>query len=399
MTQWKILTFLAICVALLWETRPAYTLAYLFLFLFLALPAWQRKRVKDVQVRRSSEEFYLFPGDSRSLGLQVTNPTRLSFAWFSVSDRIPASLRTGHAPQKKVFALAPYAYHDIQFQITARERGVYRLGPLDVAVGDFFGIRTQQFQIDEEKTVIVFPNVHHLSELALPARLSLGNFKALQRINPDPTRLAGLRPYQDGDPLRHIHWPATARAQALQVKQFEHTVTATCVLFLDLHQKSYEVSRFYVHTELAITTAASLATEIIQRGEACGLVSNAALMEYLPDELNSHQVQGRVQVPPRQGLAQLTQILTILAGVETQAEQDFLGLLRESTYRLGGATIFLWIVAKDTPEIVREAWTLVRQGRQIQIFVIGEVLHPELLASPPGSSLQVFSVARGGARA
>jgi len=122
-------------------------------------------------------------------------------------------------------------------------------------------------------------------------------------------------------------------------------------------------------------------------------------MEYLPDELNSHQVQGRVQVPPRQGLAQLTQILTILAGVETQADQDFLGLLRESTYRLGGATILLWIVAKDTPEIVREAWTLVRQGRQIQIFVIGEVLHPELLASPPGSSLQVFSVSRGGARA
>jgi len=350
----------------------------------------------NLQVSRLPEDYYLFPGDSRALGLQVANPTFFPFAWISIFDRIPAALRTGSHPQRSVFSLAPHATHKLHFQITARERGVYRLGALDVSVGDFFGVRTQSFRVDEGKTVVVFPEIFQLTELTLPARLSIGSFKALQRINPDPTRLAGLRQYQEGDQLRTIHWPATARTQTLQVKQFDHTVTATCVLFLDLYKESYEVSTFHATTELAIATVASLAAHLIQRGEACGFVSNAALMEYLPEEVAPSQIHGTVHVSPRQGMTQLTQILTILAAVKTQEEQEFLGLLRESTLNLASATILLWVVAQDTPEIIEEAWKLARRGCQIQIFVVDEVLHRDLLHRPYGSALQVFSVSRGG---
>lgn len=396
LTQWKALTLLTFGIALLWETRPAYSIAYICLFLFFILQSRQKRAAASLKVRRSPEEYFLFPGDSRALKLQVANPTRLAFAWITLFDHIPASLRTGQHPQRNVFPLAPRASQEVLFQITARDRGVYRLGPLDVFVGDFFGITTQRFEVDEGKTVVVFPEVYQLTDLTLPARLSFCSFMALQRMNPDPTRLAGLRRYQEGDPLRNIHWPATARTQTLQVKQFDHTVTATCVLFLDLQKASYKVSRFYVTTELAITTAASLASHLIQRGEACGLASNAVLAENLPSDITVSEGQGPIQVLPRQGIGQLTQILTILAGVKAQEERDFLGLLRECTYQLAGATILLWVVARDTPEIVEEAWKFVRKGRQVQIFVVDEVCHQELLQSPPGSSLQVFSVSSGG---
>jgi uncharacterized protein (DUF58 family) len=393
---WKVLTLLLVGVALLWETRPAYGLAYTGVLLFFLFQSWQRRVAGKLDVKRSPEEHFLFPGDSGVLALHITNPTSLPLAWISVYDGIPGSLRTGKHPPRAVFSLGPRADHEVCFQITARDRGVYRLGPLDVFVGDFFGISTQALKVDEGKTVVVFPKVYELGELALPARLSFGSFKALQPINPDPTRLAGLRRYQEGDQLRSIHWPATARTQTLQVKQFDHTVTATCVLFLDLHKEAYKVSGFYAAIELAIATTASLASHLILRGEACGMVSNAVLAEYLPDDLVASHGQGVIRMLPRQGTSQLTQIMTVLAGVQPQQTRDFLGLLRECTSAVGGATILLWVVPRDTPELIEQAWKLAKKGRQVQIFVVEEVCHQELLQRPLGSALQVFSVSNGG---
>lgn len=395
LTLWKVLTFLFVGVALLWETRPAYGLAYLGLLLFFIFQYCQGKATERLMVERLVGECYLFPDDTRSLTLQVTNPTLWNFAWISIADRIPAQLMTGRRPKRSVFALSSRSSQEVTFQITARERGVYCLGPLDVFVGDFFGIRTQRFGVVQEQTVVVFPPIYQIADLALPARLSFGSFKALWRMHPDSTRLAGLRHYQEGDRLRSIHWPATARTQTLQVKQFDHTVTATCVVFLDLYKGNYAVSKFHVGTELAITTGASLANYLIQRGEACGLVSNAILAEYSSENVvASHE--GALQILPRQGIAQLTQILTVLAGVKTQEKKDFLHLLTEYAHLSEGAAIWLWVVPKDTPELIERAWNFVKKGRQVLIFVVDEVCHQEFLHSSPDSPLQVFHISTEG---
>ena len=267
MLAWKVLTFCTIALALLWQGRPAYALAYLLLLFFFAAPALLAKNGERLQVSRGSRERYLFPGDEAEVVLQVSNPTLFPFAWVSVQDSIPSNLLRGHRPVRPVLSLGPRRTREVRLPLVARERGVYRLGPLRVFVGDFFGISTCQYQSAEAETVVVYPQVRSLPELALPSRLSFGSIKALQRINPDPTRLAGARPYQMGDPLRAIHWPATARTQQLQVKQFDHTVTVNCLLLLNFYQGDYQVGKFFAATERAVTTAASLAAHIIQRGK------------------------------------------------------------------------------------------------------------------------------------
>ena len=396
MVLWKFLTLLAVGLALLWETRPAYALAYLSVLLFFAFQSGQKRLAAKIEVVRPLEEHFLFPGDQRAITLQVINPTLWPFAWISLADRIPRNLMTGQHAQRPVFSLSPRGSHDVSFQLTAHDRGVYRLGPLDLFVGDFFGIRTQKYQVQKGQTVVVYPRIHELGDLNLPSRLTFGSFQALQRMNPDPTRLAGLRRYQMGDPLRTIHWPATARTQSLQVKQFDHTVTATCVLFLNLYSEDYSVARFYVDTETAIAVAASLANHVIRRGESCGLVSNDVLAQHLPGDMATSQGEGIVQLRARQGTGQLTQILTILAGVNTQDQKDFPSLLTECGHQLEGAAVLLWVVPRDTPDIVEHAWGFANRGRQVLIFVVEEVRHQELLWRPPGSSLQVFAVAKGG---
>ena len=63
MLAWKVLTFCTIALALLWQGRPAYALAYLLLLFFFAAPALLAHNGERLQVSRGSRERYLFPGD------------------------------------------------------------------------------------------------------------------------------------------------------------------------------------------------------------------------------------------------------------------------------------------------------------------------------------------------
>ena len=81
----------------------------------------------------------------------------------------------------------------------------------------------------------------------------------------DPTRPVGVRDYQHGDSLRHVHWKASARLQSLQVKIFEPTTTFKVALFLSVDSFTFNGSFSEDEFELGISVAASLAHHVIER--------------------------------------------------------------------------------------------------------------------------------------
>ncbi|NLJ79680.1 MAG: DUF58 domain-containing protein [Firmicutes bacterium] len=393
MGLWRFLSLLAVITAFLFETKPAYSLAYVVVFLFFGWRYFQERIAKGIVVRRLASQLYLFPGEQQKVYWEVENKSWFPFAWLSGMDGIPQGL-VGTQPKKRVFSLTGRSVKRVAFQLTARQRGVFLLGPIELFVGDFFGITTQRFLSHQSQMVVVYPQILQLGELNLPSRLAFGNFQALQRIYPDPTRLAGVRPYQAGDPLRTLHWPATARTNSLQVKQFDHTVKITCLICLNFDERDYEVGRYYVQTELAVNTAASLANHLLLTGAACGLTANGVLTRHLAQERIDLQRRGSgLQVAPRRGVAQLTQLLTILAGIQTQSELDFQTLLFSQSGQYEFGTLLFWIVPKDSSEIMEKAWSLVRRGHQVFIFVVGDtVQHAQFLDQPKQAGLQIFLV-------
>ena len=397
MTLWKFLTVILVCAALLFETRPMYTCAYIFVVLFLLLRRLQQSSAERLKVTRNASTSYLFPEDQTRIDIRLENPSWLPLAWVSGVDGKPTALDTGQR-EKWVIALPSRGVAVTSYQITARNRGVYVLGPLDISVGDFFGITTQLFRIEDYQTIVVYPKVHTLTDLALPSRLPFGSARAQQKIYPDPSRLGGVRPYEPGDPLRTIHWKATARTRTLQVKQFEHTVTITTMIFLNLYERDYDVHSFYVHTESAISTAASLASYIINLGEECGLASNAVFTRHASyDVTDSYSSQGVLRIPPRRGYSHLKGILTALAGVECQSSHKFSDLIEDLGRQYSFGSLFLLVVPEDTKDIVDKAWSLTKLGYHVQIFVVGsKVNHPHLLQQPAHASMQMFQVKHGG---
>ncbi len=58
-----------------------------------------------------------------------------------------------------------------------------------------------------------------------------------ENVMDDPTRLRGIRRWQPGDPMRSVHWAATARTGMLHSKVYEPSSIAGATLILDFHQQ------------------------------------------------------------------------------------------------------------------------------------------------------------------
>lgn len=374
---------MVLCIALLWEGKQAYSLAYVFLLLFFLGYSWHNSGAKKIKLTRVQAEHRYFPRDKVEIGLQVQNNSNYPFPWISLREKVPHGLTGGGRPLSQVFSLPGKSSTEIRLELSPQQRGVYRLGPLELAAGDFFGLNTQGFSVQDFQIVIVYPQIYELADLLISTHLPVGNLHAQHKIYPDSTRLSGVRPYEQGDSLRTIHWPATARTQQLQVKQYEHTITANSLVFLNLNEEDYDRANLFSTSELAISTAASLSSSIIEAGEACGLVTNGTLTEHLPDQKVNLE-HGNLLIQPKQGLAQLTELLTILAGLEPQTS-SFLDLVRTTKQKLQPGTVLLWVVPKDTPELIIEAEKWTRLGVRVLIFVVGtKIVHPQLLHRPRG---------------
>jgi uncharacterized protein (DUF58 family) len=77
---------------------------------------------------------------------------------------------------------------------------------------DLLGIFPGALEIGETHHITVYPRVFPIADLGLPADRPFGERKGRNPIFEDPIRIAGLREYRPGDPMKRIDWKATARS-------------------------------------------------------------------------------------------------------------------------------------------------------------------------------------------
>src|SRR5438067_465659 len=184
----------------------------------------------------------------------------------------------------------------------------------------------------EPAFVTVFPRIVPLTGYDVSSRRPIGDVRLMLKLFEDPTRIAGVRAYELGDPLNRVHWRATARTGQLHSKVYEPSTIAGATVLLDLHASSYPLRGEPHRSELAVTTAASLAHALYQMGQQVGLVTNgrdaadrvrregwehdfrtrkAALRSLKKDEEDERLRP--VVVPTKRGVEQFQQIWATLA--------------------------------------------------------------------------------------
>lgn len=163
---------------------------------------------------------------------------------------------------------------EIHYTVRSHVRGRHRLGPLGVRLRDPFGLSTRVAAISGSSDVLVLPRIVPLGG-GQPAGSGVGAEGAI----PHMVALHGeddvsIRAYRDGDDLRRIHWPATAKTGELMVRQEDRPARRRAAIVLDSRARGHHGSGTSASFEWAVTACASVAAHLLDLGYAVHLVSD-----------------------------------------------------------------------------------------------------------------------------
>lgn len=126
-----------------------------------------------------------------------------------------------------------------EYRLRPARRGQYRIGPVTAEFTDPFGLSLHRQSIDDGDTLTVTPAAVVLPRTApAGARGNDGVTATRSRANPSDDDVM-TREYRHGDPMRRVHWAATARHGELMVRQEESVTTPEATIILDLRPSAF----------------------------------------------------------------------------------------------------------------------------------------------------------------
>jgi uncharacterized protein (DUF58 family) len=366
-------------------------LALLVVSRFLA-----RRWIEQVTALRESNRTTAEVGQSIAVVVRLRNLGRLPIPWLLVEDLLPARALRVRPPRLRltgerlaITTLGGGRTKTLAYQLHFDTRGYYQVGPLVLETGDLFGLHRRYRVATEPSYVLVYPRVVPIPGYDLASRRPIGEIRVTHRLFEDPTRIAGLREYQPGDPLSRIHWRATARSRVLQCKTYEPSSVAGATIVLDFHTASYPARNEPVRSEWAVTTAVSLAHAVYELGQQVGLITNGRdAADRIRTEGWEHDHRSRAAalrsaamrdddsrlrpliVPTRRGPEQFERIRDTLARVELSDGLTLEQLLFEATSRLPHDATVAVVLPRATPEAVLALASLRRRGHAVTAVVI-----------------------------
>jgi uncharacterized protein (DUF58 family) len=101
--------------------------------------------------------------------------------------------------------------------------------------------------------------------------------------------VSGVREYQPGDSLRHIHWPTSARKRDLFVRSYDNTPTSDQWIFLDMNARVHAGEGQDASEEHGVILAASLMNWSLENGRPVGFGSNGRELSWYKPRLDETQ--------------------------------------------------------------------------------------------------------------
>lgn len=334
---------------------------YALLGVMIASRVLSRVWIENVAADRECNRLSANIGDRVAVIVNVRNRGMLPVAWLLLEDLLPLSALIYRPPNLGVEGqrlqlqmLASHGKCVVLYQLQCNRRGYYQIGPLVLETGDLFGLHRRYRVATEPHFLLVYPQVVPLLGYDVASRRPIGEIRLQHRLYEDPTRIAGVRRYEAGDPLNRVHWRATARTGLLHSKVYEASTIAGATILLDFHEASHSKKDEPYRSDLAVTAAASIANAVYEMGQQIGLITNArdAADRIRQEGWRSDDYRTRsaarsaaamlerserlqpVLVPTRRGPETLVQIQQVLARAELTDGLDFPQLVSDTISRL-----------------------------------------------------------------
>lgn len=335
---------------------------------------WSRYGLVGVSYERRLGTDRAVWGDEVALDIDVWNRKALPLPWLLADDNVSDNLRVvgrtlavsdrpGQGSLQNSWSLLWYERVVRHLRIDARRRGAFTFGPLRLTVSDLFERGTNSEERELPAQLIVRPRSVPVRS-AEPARAPLGSVRARASLFHDPARFAGVRPYVPGDPIRRVHWRASARIGKPVSKRFEPVHERQVLIALDLQTVDGPHWLMLYDDELVeslCVAAASLARRLLASGSACGLLVGAQLVGG----------RGWTFLPPETSSRQLGRIDDALARAQPLIAVPFERLLEIVPRRLAPGGTLLTVAARDPAPYLGILRRLRRSGYRCEHIALG----------------------------
>lgn len=314
-----------------------------------------RLGTKKLTCYRSFSCLRYFEGERGELVEVVRNDGPYVIPWLRVESRISPYIRLGKQENLNsndetyyysCFTLFPYQQIRRRHWVTFLRRGSYNLGNAYLTTGDVLGISRFGKEQQLETPVLVFPKILEPEELPFPVSQMMGEMLRRNQLLKDPFLIRGIRDYQNGDPVRDIHWAATARTGTLQVRVNDSTVKTRLLVVLNVQHDDNQWSNLIQEKNVqpiedGIRLAASLCVHTLRSGLAAGFATNMPL----------ESEKDSVVMLPMEGTVQEDVLLDSFARLRVHCSQKFVSLLDSLCAHTG---LDILIISQYDSESIRE---------------------------------------------
>ena len=155
-------------------------------------------------------------------------------------------------------------------------RGRHRFAPVRLSIADPFGLAEAALALEEQQALVVYPRLVELERLFFDGGAGPEHGRRLLLRRPVGFDLHSIRDHQQGESLRRVHWPSTARRGSLMVKELEDSPRDEVAVLLDGDPAAVAGSPPDSSFDVAVRVAGSILLAQVRRGRRCVLVLNTA---------------------------------------------------------------------------------------------------------------------------
>jgi uncharacterized protein (DUF58 family) len=339
---------------------------------------WLRTGSATVSYTRRLTSDRAVCGDEIGLSVGVRNRGPLPLPWVRTVDilgrgvavhrRVPEGVASTppEATRGELvggWTLGPFEAAVRHFVIATTRRGAYELGPSAVSAGDLLGRPLPVHEVESRIRYVVRPRMVGVRGLD-DARDWEGERRARVGLVEDPSRYAGLRAYRPGDPIRRIHWRASARTGRTLTRRFDPSRRQDVLLALDLRVPrgpAIGAAERDEATEGLVVATMSLARSFLADGAAVGLA--------VPGFAGGRRI---LYLPPNATEAGLELMADLLARLDAIPSMAFPRLLSDIARRVPPGTTIVTLGAVDPIETVPALRELRRAGFGVVHLAFGD---------------------------
>jgi uncharacterized protein (DUF58 family) len=148
-----------------------------------------------------------------------------------------------------------------------------------LSITDPFGLAEAALELEEQQALVVYPRLAGLERLFFDGAAGANDGRRLLLRRPVGYEIHSVRDYQQGESLRRVHWPSTARRGALMVKELEDSPRDEVAVLLDGDAAAVAGPPPDSSFDAAVRAAGSILLAQVRRGRRCVLVLNTAERE------------------------------------------------------------------------------------------------------------------------